>query len=253
MFIDDYERFSPPEYFAEYYCDLSDENKFLLQFYHAAYSKIGNRCRMLEIGGGPTIYQLISASAHVRTIVFSEYLEVNRREVQKWLRDDPEAFCWDEYFRFAAQLEGAKGVTTGIECTKARLRSCISDVVHCDLHHENPLAPVRYDPFDIVSSSFCIEGIRNDEEAFRTYLRNAASQVKNGGHLILAIVRDCNRYRVGKYYFPSFPVNERSMLALLRENGFASVETVTHNSPGQQGYSGIIGITAVKEQQSRAI
>ena len=40
---------------------------------------------LLEFGGGPSLYTLISAAKHVDKIVFAEYAESNRREVEMWV------------------------------------------------------------------------------------------------------------------------------------------------------------------------
>ena len=40
---------------------------------------------LLEFGGGPSLYALISAAKHVDKIVFAEYAENNRREVEMWV------------------------------------------------------------------------------------------------------------------------------------------------------------------------
>ena len=55
--------------------------------------------RLLEFGGGPCIYPLISAAPYVRGIVFAEYAEEGRREVELWKNDDATAHDWTPYFR----------------------------------------------------------------------------------------------------------------------------------------------------------
>jgi len=253
VFTEDYARFSPAEYLAEYYAQLTEENKFLLRFYHDAYSSIGDRERMLEIGGGPTIYQLISASAHVSSIVFSEFLDVNRAEVRKWIENHPQSFQWTEYFDLVSQLESEDGNNIHATSIEARARSRIKEIVHCDLNNENPLSPAQYAPFDVVSSSFCIEGVRNDPRAFRSYLSNAASQLKEKGTLILAMLKECERYKVGEHYFPAFPVDERFMREQLKELNFGSIETCALDSDGSRGFSGILCILAIKTTRARAL
>ena len=56
--------------------------------------------RLLEFGGGPCIYPLISAAPHVSEIVFAEYAEEGRREVKLWKNNDATAHDWAPYFRY---------------------------------------------------------------------------------------------------------------------------------------------------------
>ena len=56
--------------------------------------------RLLEFGGGPSIYPLISAAPYVSEIVFAEYAEEGRREIELWKNDDPTAHDWTPYFRY---------------------------------------------------------------------------------------------------------------------------------------------------------
>ncbi len=81
--IQDYTHFNPVDYLNEYWWFTSIEDPFLLEFYHQVYGSLPYQNRFLEIGGGPTIYQFISACTKIETIVFAEYLEVNRQEVRK--------------------------------------------------------------------------------------------------------------------------------------------------------------------------
>jgi hypothetical protein len=244
---DDYNLFHPTVYLDEYYRGLSDENKFLLRFYHDAYLRIGPQASLLEVGGGPTIYQLISASRCVSRIVFSEFLEANRNEVRNWLARSPLAFDWGEYLQFVAMLEIDQTIGTPHEHVECRLRDRIAAVVPCDLSLPNPLAPNQHPPFDVVSSSFCIEGIKGDGVSFHSFLKNAISQLKPGGTLVLALVKDCCHYKVGDQRFPAFPVNEMSMECLLRQLGFSEISLQSYMADGSQGYSGLMGITAVKQ------
>ena len=56
---------------------------FFVLNYHNFWSSFGsNNLTVLEFGGGPSIYPLISASPFLSEIVFAEFLEANRREVE---------------------------------------------------------------------------------------------------------------------------------------------------------------------------
>jgi hypothetical protein len=101
--------FEPRAYLREYYSHLGNENRALLHFLDEAYARIFTEmsaARMLEFGGGPTIYQLISAAKYAVSIDFSEYLDANLNEVQLWLRDAHGQFFWDSFIRYVLDREG---------------------------------------------------------------------------------------------------------------------------------------------------
>lgn len=82
---------------------------FFMESHHAFYTKYhrnwdGESARVVEYGGGPVVYYLSSAVPYVREIVFAEYLESCRTEVQLWKDDDPTAHDWTPYFRLVGDI-----------------------------------------------------------------------------------------------------------------------------------------------------
>ena len=76
---------------------------FDIRCYHDFYQKYRldpETARVLEFGGGPCIFPLISAAPHVKEIVFAEYLKGCRNEVQLWKDCSPEAHDWTPCFRY---------------------------------------------------------------------------------------------------------------------------------------------------------
>ncbi|XP_078576683.1 indolethylamine N-methyltransferase-like [Branchiostoma floridae x Branchiostoma japonicum] len=55
--------------------------------------------RLLDVGSGPTIHQLISASRFCTEIVCAEYTENNRAEIEKWVKKDPDMHDF-KFFQF---------------------------------------------------------------------------------------------------------------------------------------------------------
>lgn len=60
---------------------------------------------LIDIGSGPTIYQLLSACAHFEDITMTDFLEVNRQELELWLREEPGAFDWSTYSQHVCLIE----------------------------------------------------------------------------------------------------------------------------------------------------
>lgn len=53
---------------------------------------------VLDVGGGPTIYQYLSLSLIVESIIHAEYLAENRREIAAFVTNDESAYSWEPYF-----------------------------------------------------------------------------------------------------------------------------------------------------------
>ena len=61
---------------------------------------------LIDVGTGPTIYQLLSACEAFREIIMSDYSELKLREVDKWLKKEPGAYDWSPAMQYVCELEG---------------------------------------------------------------------------------------------------------------------------------------------------
>lgn len=59
---------------------------------------------LLDIGGGPTLYQHIPLCLNVSTIIHGEFLAGNREEVIAYLEGRESAYRWDAYFSVTRRL-----------------------------------------------------------------------------------------------------------------------------------------------------
>ena len=98
-----WQNFSPKEYLNEYFDTLSNENKKILDWYREIYSNMAGSELLLEVGGGPTIYQFISAQDRVGSIYFTDYLESNLEEIK--LLKENNGFCWDPFIEYVMERE----------------------------------------------------------------------------------------------------------------------------------------------------
>ncbi len=243
----DFGNFSARSYLEEYYSSWDDdEGNFLMAFFHEAYSRIGHMRRLLEIGGGPTIYQLISASRKVDEIVFSDFLEENRNEVKKWVFGEPEAFNWDECFEAVLRLEHREVNKQAVEDKKSLLRGKIKSFVKCDIFQEKPIGDFKV-PFDVVSVNFCPESIDDGKEAFLLAMDNIAGLVKPNGWLVMTLLKKGRFYTVGNHVFPVFPVDEDLMSEVLKERGFKEIQMSSINTNPEYGYDALLAISALKK------
>ena len=206
---DPYRNFNPRAYIFEYYSEIGDENNFLLEFYHRVFKNLPYGLAILELGGGPTVYQLFSASKKATEIVFSDYLPCNLREVASWLAKDRNAFSWQRFSEKVALLEfdGAVGAAKKAGEIEERTRSVIKKIVACNALNKSVIPYTGLNTFDVVSSGFCLECISRDEQAFRLALSNALKCVKHKGTIILTMLKNSSNYMIGDKMFPSFPVD----------------------------------------------
>ena len=61
---------------------------------------------LIDVGCGPTIYQLLSACERFREIIALDYTDQNRRELEKWLKNEAGAFDWSPVVKYVCELEG---------------------------------------------------------------------------------------------------------------------------------------------------
>jgi len=242
--IGDYRLFKPNEFLSEYYAFLGEENKALLRFHHEFYSHIPQQKSMLEIGGGPCIYQLISVSRKVGSIVFSDLLKVNRDEIEKWVNGAAGAYNWDQYFKYVLKLEGQMLTAKNLQSIKKRVQKKIQTIIACDIRRNFPLGINHKQTFDIVSSSFCLNEISDKEQDFLKYLERAISLIRSEGYLVLVLVKNATYTKNGDQYFVNFPVNETYMGKTLVRMGLKEISIKSIPNEFNQGYEGIIFITA---------
>ncbi|MCE9596652.1 MAG: methyltransferase domain-containing protein [Spirochaetia bacterium] len=242
-----FQEFSAQDYLEEYYASIGEENALLLKFMHETYSILPPSHSLLEVGGGPTLYQLISASNRVDHITFSEYLEVNRNAVQAWINNAPGAFNWDPYIEFVLKLENSPAGVKDVEARKAQLKSKIKEVTSYNVFDEPPLTD-GLKTYDIIASNFCLEGITHSFEQFTSFFRRMNGYLKPGGWMVLCMVKNAREYRVKDLYFPACAVDEQIMENVLKDNGMDSIhiETIPTVDP-EQGHHGMLMIRGQKE------
>ena len=78
-------------------------------------------CKLLDVGCGPSIANIISASKSFSHITMADYLTSNRDEVARFKSDAEDAFQWQHYFDFCGDLEP----NTPIEDIMQRTRNAI--------------------------------------------------------------------------------------------------------------------------------
>uniref|UniRef100_A0A8C9AG19 Nicotinamide N-methyltransferase n=1 Tax=Prolemur simus TaxID=1328070 RepID=A0A8C9AG19_PROSS len=183
---------------------------------------------LIDIGSGPTIYQLLSACESFKEIIVSDYTDQNLQELTKWLKKEPEAFDWSPVVTYVCDLEGNR--VKGPE-KEEKLRQTVTQVLKCDVTQSQPLGAVSLPAADCLLSTLCLDAACPDLPTYRTALRNLRSLLKPGGFLVVADVLKCSHYMIGEQRFSSLSVDREAVEAAVREAGYAieQFEVISQN------------------------
>lgn len=108
--------FSPRNYLNFFYTHVGklegkpDRMQFVLSSLHEIFKLLGPISRLIDIGSGPSIHTVISASLRCDNITMSDYADHSREELQLWLNRDSRMFDWSTILNFVADLEGVDGL-----------------------------------------------------------------------------------------------------------------------------------------------
>ncbi|XP_013394439.1 nicotinamide N-methyltransferase-like [Lingula anatina] len=207
--------------------------------------------RLLDIGTGPCIHSVISASKWFVEITLTDFAEPNRRELTKWWKKEEGAWDWEVFFRYVANMEGNEQKW---KHDQDNIREKIQGVYFCDVAQTNPLLH-KCDPFDAITSCLCLEAACPTEEAYEQAIKNVASLLKAGGFLVMVGVLGESYYAVGEYKFFALPMSQKLVTRSLEKSGFEDITWYQFDSQRKEdedfirtvsNYRGSFVVTATK-------
>jgi len=202
---------------------------FPLQQFHEFYNSLPNGLKILEYGCGPVPAFLISAAPHASEIVMAEFAEVNRKAIWQWVEKDPRAFDWSPHFDHVVQkLEGKKEEEA--RKREEQLRKAIKAIVFCDLKEEWLIEKGYEGPYDIISTTGCLEAGCESLEHCVKVVRKLSSFLKAGGRMVISLV-DYKPEILGKHFvypvgleqFPHIALTADFVMSALEDAGFNNV------------------------------
>ncbi len=239
----DMKTFSAKDYLNEYYTTMSTENIYLMDWYSDLYANINipEKAKLLEVGGGPTIYQLASAAYKVKNITFTDYLRDNLDEIQEWVDSNSE--FWDKFIEYALQKEGKIVNDKIVRERKEEIIRALNKIEQLDIAVLNSEYENEY---DIIQSNFCLESSTGDIGHYKKMLHNLSRYVRPGGILLMTALEGAVAYKVGDKYFPAIYLDEISATEYLNEVGFEveSIETIFADDAECSKYRGFLFIKA---------
>ncbi|XP_013421987.1 indolethylamine N-methyltransferase [Lingula anatina] len=249
LFGEDYQKkFSAEEYLKSCILEGTPEEPtspmFIPKTLHKIFSSgtITGR-RILEIGSGPVIANLIPSAKWFDRITLSEYAKCNRDELVKWWAADDTAHDWSPHFKYHAKLDGDESKWMENQLT---FREKMTPVKHCDVTKEDILSPNPVEPFDAVLSSLCLEAACHDVASYQRALVNIARLLRHGGHIVLVGVLDETYYTVGKEKFFCLPLDKAKITNALKSAGFDEMVWYEDNTRSLDIRSDYTGLFVVK-------
>ncbi|XP_075694881.1 nicotinamide N-methyltransferase-like [Rhinoderma darwinii] len=221
------DEFNPLDYFQTYYATgqgvfLGEWTNFVLQNMQETFGPGGVKGDILiDFGAGPTIYHLLSACEVFNNIITSDFLEQNRKQLEKWLRKDPDAFDWTHVIKCVCELEGNRN---NWEKKEETLRRKVTKVLKCDALAKKPFDPEPMPEADCLISCLCLEAACKDLEVFTNTLIKFKELLKPGGHIILQGVLNCTFYYVGNKCFSSLYLTKDGLEKAFKEAGYEVVK-----------------------------
>ncbi|KAM7067095.1 phenylethanolamine N-methyltransferase [Molossus nigricans] len=185
---------------------------------------------LIDIGSGPTIYQLLSACTHFKDITMTDFLEVNRQELGLWLRKEPQAFDWSTYSQHVCLIEG-KGESW--QEKEHQLRARVKRVLPIDVHQPQPLGAGNLAPLpaDALVSAFCLEAVSPDLASFQRALDHITTLLRPGGHLLLIGALEESWYMAGEAKLMVVSLCEEEVREALVCSGYKVRDLRTYTMP----------------------
>lgn len=173
---------------------------------------------LIDIGTGPTIYQLLSACDYFEEIVATDYLEVNREAIRRWVHgEDPDGFDWSPFIQHACRIE-SKGEPWKEK--EQKLKKKLKKILPIDVHQPNPLGSLLSQPADALVSAFCLEAVSPDRPSFDRALQNVSTLLKPKGHFLMIGGLEESFYLAGEAKLSVVPLGEADVKESFARSGY---------------------------------
>lgn len=228
----------------------------MFDFLHDTYTRYKPSGVLLEVGGGPVLDKLFTASKHVSAIHVLEYVAENRAEVLRWMKRDDDRFDWSKCSKYVAEkLEG--GVAGDGGAIEDRLRDKFVDVQPIDLLADGAAfdAPtVGGRGVAVVSSHSVAECITSTVPEWRRVFGRVMSLCQGHAGCLLVMTINTNTSwweGGGGTVYPAACVTKELVLEELASGGFEDVFTRIHRGEVGTEMEETIGVAAMWRGQHK--
>ncbi len=212
-------------------------------------SNFKNKPSVLELGGGPTIYQLMNIAEDIKSVYFTDFVEDNLDEIRKWKEGSKKAFNWKPYFKAALMLKNDtdKISETQIRKLEQTLRNKINKIGYCDVFKKN-LGIAGNEKFDIINTHFVAESATKSKSKWSQAINNMYSKLNNGGLIFMSALRGAKGYYgVLSKKFPAVELYEDDVKKAMKNAKFELIRIFSiHTEARGMDYEGFMFIIAKK-------
>ncbi|XP_026171964.1 phenylethanolamine N-methyltransferase-like [Mastacembelus armatus] len=257
-----YQRFDPAAYLQYNYtpprADFERKDSIVpwkLSCLHRAFTEGDiNGELLVDIGSGPTLYQVMSGCEVFNKVILTDFLEANRQELRRWVQDEgSSSLDWTPYLQHVCKLEG-RGPSAWTE-KAAKLRKAITHILPIDVHCPQPMDPCALPSAgaDCLVSTFCLESVSPDLPAFTRALGHIGTLLRPGGHLLLIGALEESFYLGGPgVKIPVVPLNQAQVCHSLKEKGYTLIRLEVYTLPQDMrvGVDDVTGVFFVKAKKN---
>ena len=194
----------------------------LAEMYHEIFSVHQPGERLLDVGSGPTLYHLMSASAKYKNITLSDPLPESRLIQEQYISDIRCDQKWIEHFKLTAKLEGKVAKWPGI---RDRLRASISNVIVSDILQDHPLGRDQCgELYDCVMSTLVLDVACKDIASFIKAVENLISLAKPGAPVVISCVLGATYYEDRQNRFPCLTLTPELVCKCVEDIGCSKVK-----------------------------
>jgi hypothetical protein len=207
------------------------------------------KATVLELGGGPTLYQLMNIIDEVKDVYFTDYTEDNLNEIRAWKNNEPSAFNWKNFLKAALMIKNDTIHIDNkhVEALEKELRDKITRIEHCDIFQKDLGIAER--SFDVINTHFVAESATSYKDQWEASLKNIYRKLSVNGLLFMSALRGAkNSYKVLKKSFPAVELYEQDIENGLQTAGFHVIRiTSIHTEDKSNNYDGLMFAVAQKK------
>ena len=174
---------------------------------------------LLELGGGPCIYDFISAAPYVAEIYHSDFIKNCRDEVLLWRNKDCHAYDWSPYFKhIVSTLEGKSDPNAVVE-REMKLRSILKTSFTCNVR-ESPIVPSFLKCPTIICANFCLEVSLPSKDSYNAALKEIFEMLEPNGFFVMLLSLECSWYTINSTRFSCISLKPKDVEDALKNVGF---------------------------------
>ncbi|KAL5018092.1 hypothetical protein ScPMuIL_003814 [Solemya velum] len=180
--------FDPRVYLENLRNDPNEDTKFrfLLDNLHAVFSERRfSGKRLLDLGSGPSIHSVISASSQFDEIYLSDYAPQNLSVLTDWWTG--KISHMDHVIKHCLDLEHNSQT---VAQRNQEMRQKIKGILQVDVRKSNPFSPNHLVPFDAIISSFCVDSATTSLEDYDNATSNIPAMLTENGTYIFTVLMD---------------------------------------------------------------